>query len=324
MAFQDQSLLRVDRVLTNISVGFTNEAFVAGELFKTVPVDNQSDKYNVYQKGAAWRTQEDLRAPGTQARQIPPRTLSRDSYFAAEHSQSDVVTIEEQQTANTENVDLDPIVESTKETSGSILMGLEQAAVTLATTAANYATGYSVTLSGTSQWSDYANSNPIGDIKAGRDKIHDGLFVVPNVGVYGYQVASKLEDHPDIIERIKYSARGVATDEIIAQVVGVPGFRRAGAGKLTNNPGQAEALAYLWGKHVVLAYVAPTVGRRTMTYGVEFNWAWPEGTMPTERWWDMNIKSDKIRVSRRYDLKPITLDTSGKIIAGYLILNAVA
>jgi hypothetical protein len=46
--------------------------------------------------------------------------------------------------------------------------------------------------------------------------------------------------------------------------------------------------------------------------------------MVTERWREEPRKSDLIRVSRRYDLKMVAQDATGKEIAGYVIKAAVA
>jgi hypothetical protein len=323
--YNDPQLLRLDRVLTGFSVGYQNADLVATDLFPTVSVANQSDKYNIFTRGNAWRSDWDsVRGPGGKANEIPPRTLSRDSYFAVEHALMDVVPVEETQAARAGDVDRDPLRESTEEITSMLLMEREQKAVTIATSTTLYNASNTTTLSGTAQFSDYTNSTPITKIKTGRDRIYSQLFQFPTVAVMGYQVASILEDHPNIIERIKYSQRGVSTDEIIAQVLGMPRFRRAGAGKLTNAVGQAETVGYMWGKDVVLAYVPANPGKRVASYGYEFAWPWPEGIMPTERWYDDDYKSDKVRVSRRYDMKLITVDSSNKSLAGYLIKDAVA
>ena len=247
----------------------------------------------------------------------------RDSSVAEEHALSDVVPDEE-----VENADdpLQPAIDATERVTNTILLNREQAMVDLATNATNYASGFVVTLAGTAQWNNYATSDPIGDVKTGRTKIHDNLFRDPNLIIMGYQVAAKLEDHPSFIERIKYSQLGVTTDELIARVFGISTFLRAGAGKVTSNYGQSETFGYLWGKDVVMAYVPSSPGRKTPSFGYEFVWSYPDvGVMAVERWHDEDRVADIIRVRRRYDIKFITVDAAGKQNAsGYLIKNAIA
>jgi hypothetical protein len=286
----------LDVILSNISVAFPNNGLVGNMLYPMVNVRRQSDKYYVFGR-EAWGVEPggDFRAPGSVANEIPGLAVSTDTYFAKEHSLQIPVTDE------------------------------EIAMQTQATTAANYATGYSVTNAGGTQWSDYVNSDPIGQIKTARRKIHSGLFFEPNVGIFPYQVMSVLEDHPDFIERIKYSERGIITSEIMAALFGIGQIIVPGVGYNSANPGQTAALGYLWGKDVVLAYVPPRAGLRIPAFGYEFNWGY-QGSRPmvTERWREEPRKSDLIRVSRRYDLKMVALDGTGKEIAGYVIKAAVA
>lgn len=313
----------LDVVLSNISVAWPNNGLVGNMLYPMVPVKKQSDKYYVFGR-EAWAIEPggDFRAPGTVANEIPGLAVSLDTYFAKEHSLQIAVTDEER-----ENVDsgLAPDRDGTELVTSKIMLAREIAMMTQAQTAANYATNYSTTLAGGTQWSDYVNSDPVGVVKTGRRKIHSGLFFEPNVGIFPYQVMSILEDHPDFIERIKYSERGIITSDIIAAVFGVETIIVPGVGYNSANPGQTASLGYLWGKDVILAYVPPRAGLRIPAFGYEFVWGY-QGSRPqvVERWREQQRKSDVIRVSRRYDLKMVALDGSSKEIAGYLIKAAVA
>ena len=311
-----------DVILSNISVAWPNEGMVGERLFKSVPVKKQSDKYYVFGR-EAWGVEPggDFRAPGTVANEIPGMSVSTDTYFAQEHSLQIAITDEER-----ENVDnpLSPDRDGTELVTDKVLLGREIAMKTMTTTAANYATNYSVTLSGTQQWSDFTNSNPIADVKTGKRKIHSGLFIEPNTMVIPYQVMSQLEDHPDFLERIKYAERGIITQDIIAALFGIPDIIVPGMGYNSANPGQTAALGYLWGKDVIMAYVPPRAGLKIPAFAYEFVMGYGGRAQIAERWREQPRKSDIVRVSRRYDLKFVALDGSSKSIAGYLIKDAVA
>jgi hypothetical protein len=311
----------IDQVLTQISVAWPNNGLVGDSLFPTIGVRKQSDKYYVFGR-EAWKPEDDLRAPGTVANEIPGLQLSLDTYYAQEHALQIPVTDEER-----ENVDspLAPDRDATGLVTTKILLGREVAIKNLVTTAANYATGLSVTLSGTSQFSDYANSDPIGVFRTAIAAIHARIFLEPNVAIIPYQVMTVLQDHPDFIERIKYSERGIVTADLIASIIGVNRIIVPGAGINNANLGQPVSLGYLWGKDVVLAYVPDRPGLRVPAFGYEFNW---HGQV-VDRWREQPRKSDLIRCSRAYDLKLVaqgdagTAD-AGKAIAGYVIKAAVA
>ena len=314
--------VHIDVVLQNISIAWPNNGFVGEALYPKVPVRKQSDKYYIFGRETfSVDPGGDVRAPGTVANEIPGLTVSLDSYFAKEHALQIPITDEERENAD---APLSPDRDGTELVTSKIWLGREVAMQAQVGTAANYGSGYSVTLSGTSQWSDYTNSDPIGDFRAGFRKIHAGLFIEPNTAVIPYQVLSILEDHPDFIERIKYSERGVLTAEIIASILGVQKVIVPGIGINTANPGQTASLSYLWGKDVILAYVPERPGLKIPAFGYEFCWTYGGSPQAVEKWREEPRKSDIVRVGRRYDLKMTALDASSKEIAGYIIKAAVA
>jgi len=308
--------VHVDQVLTQISVGYPNQGLAGAALFPTVTVNKQSDKYYVFGR-EGWLPEDDFRAPGTEANEITGLAVSTDTYFAQEHSLQIPVTDEERQNADSP---LSPDRDGTNLVTSKIMLGRERAMQTLATATANYESGYSATLSGTSQWSDYANSDPISDLRTGKSKINSGIFLDPNTLIVPYQVMVKLEDHPDFLERIKYSERAIFSPELLAAVLGFQNVVVPGVGINTANLGQTPTIGYLWGKDVVMAYVPSSPGLKIPAYGYEFTW----GQQYVDRWREEKRKSDIVRVCRYYDLKMTALGSTSKSIAGYVIKAAVA
>lgn len=318
--------VHVDKVLTNVSLGYTNPDFVGDALFPTVNVLKQSDKYYEFgREGWAPEIQDgidnSLRAPGTVATEVPGMTVSTDTYFAQERALQIPITDEEVVNADTP---LAPRSDGTKLVTDKLLIGRELQIKAMVTTAANYASGNSVTLSGGDQWSAYSTSAPKTDVKTGRDVVHSKIFQKINWMVAPYEVMSQLEDHTDIIERIKYSERGILTEDIIAAFLGVDRILVPGSGFNSANPGQAEAMGYIWGKDVVMGWNPASPGMKVPAFGYEFNWSYGGQRRQVTRWREEARKSDIVRVGHRYDLKLIAVDSSGDSIAGYLIKDAVA
>lgn len=315
------SNVHIDQVLTQISLGWPNNGLVGEALFPSIKVAKQSDKYYVTGR-EGWLPEDDLRAPGTVANEIQGMQVSLDTYFAQEHALQIPVTDEERR-----NVDspLSPDRDGTELVTSKIMLGRERRIQTLATTAGNYGTGLTVTLSGTSQWNDYANSDPIANLRTGKSAVHARIFIEPNTGVIPYQVMTVLEDHPDFLERIKYSERAIFSVELLASILGLQRVIVPGVGINTANPGATASLNYLWGKDVVLAWVPPRPGLKIPAYGYEFTW----GGQVVDRWREDPRKSDLIRCSRSYDHKFVGVGDPGsadanKVIAGYLIKAAIA
>lgn len=318
--------VHIDRALTQISVGFPNTQALAGAaLFPSVSVMKQTDKYYIFGR-EGWLPESDYRAPGSQANEVTGAAVSTDTYYAQEHSLQIAVTDEERANADPP---IAPDRDGTNIITSKIMLGRERVMQNLATTTGNYSTtgGNSVvTLSGTSQWNDYANSDPISDLRSGKIMINSKIFADPNVAVIPYQVMAKLEDHPDFLERIKYSERGIFSPELLASVLGFERVVVPGVGINTANLGQSPSLSYLWGKDVVLAYSPAAGGLKIPSYGYEFSWAGSGGGQAqyVDRWREDRRKSDLVRVCRYYDVKLTALDASNLSVAGYLIKNAVA
>jgi hypothetical protein len=316
--------VHIDVVLTNISVAWPNSGFVGETLFPSVPVKKQADKYYIFGH-EAWQPEPfgDLRAPGTVANEIPGLNVSLDTYFCNEHALQIPVTDEERQNADSP---LSPDTDGAELVTSKVLLQRELNIYNLVSAPGTYNSALQVTLSGTAQWSDYVNSNPIGDLRTGVRAVHGQIFLEPNLAIIPYLVMSTLEDHPDFIERIKYSERGIVTPEIIASVVGIANIVVPGVGyNSTANPGQTASLTYLWGKNVIMAYVPPRAGLKIPAFGYEFTFGYGGNTpQVVKRWREEQRESDIIRVSRRYDLKMVAVDGSGLSIAGYIIQNATA
>lgn len=110
-----------------------------------------------------------------------------------------------------------------------------------------------VTLSGTGQWSDFANSNPL-------DAILTALDVPvfrPNVAVFGQATFTKLRQHPKVVQAVFGTAQtgGVVTRDQLAQVLEVQKVY-VGAGFVnTARKGQAVNNQRVWGKHAAFMYI---------------------------------------------------------------------
>lgn len=313
--------VHVDQILTQISVGFPNNGLVGERLFPSVKVMKQSDKYYIFGR-EGWLPEDDNRAPGTVANEIVGYTLSTDTYYAREHSLQIAVTDEER-----ENVDspLAPDRDATELVTAKIMLGREVAIKALVTATANYASGLSTTLAGGAQWNaaNYATSDPIADLRAGKVAVHAKIFMEPNTLIVPYQVMAALEDHPDFLERIKYSERAIFSPELLGAVLGFSNVIVPGVGLNSGNPGATPTLGYLWGKDVVMAWVPPRPGLKIPAFGYEFTWQ----SQYVDRWREEPRKSDLIRANRRYDLKLVALgegSDAGKSIAGYVIKAAIA
>lgn len=174
------------------------------------------------------------------------------------------------------------------------------------------------TLSGTSQWSDYANSNPFNDIKTAVNQVRlYGLRPVNTMLMSSYTF-SILQMHPDLIERVKYSNLASLTLDMMTDLFKQFGINKiivSAAVKDTAAEGLTASNAFVWGNDVLLAYVTPTPGLRQVNGAYTFTL---DNGRYVDSWFDQDAKTKWIRNNDYYHTEIVGVE------AFYLIKNAVA
>lgn len=298
----------VDPALSNVSIKYTNESFIADSIFPVLSVSKMSGVYYVYDKSNL-RVDKTLRAIGAASNEVE-HSASTVSYRTDDHALKEFVPDQIQDQADSA---LDPLVDATESVTEKLMLDRELALATLITNTSNVT--QNTTLSGTSQWSDYTNSDPIADIRTARTTIHSATFRKPNTLILGKQVFDVLADHPQIVERVKYSAMGVITEELMARVLQVEKIIVGEAGYNSAAEGQTDSLSYVWGKNAIVAYVAPRVGLRQVSFGYTITY----GNRVAKKWRDEDREGTYIRIGDDNYVQKIVA-----VGAGYLIKTAVA
>lgn len=281
-----QSDVVQDPILSNVSVKYTNETYIADRILPTLRVSKETGKYYIYDKSNLRVDQTD-RAAGSPSNEVGYSLSLSGVFTCSDHALKGFVADEVQDQAEAA---LNPLVDETEIITEKMMLDREVKAAALLLSTSNIS--QNTTLSGTSQWSDYSNSDPIGDIRTARTTIHAATFKKPNKMVIGKQVFDILVDHPQIIERVKYSQLGILTLDLLARLFQVDEVIVGEAGKNTANEGQTDALAYVWGKDALLAYVAPTVALKQVTFGYTFTYK----NRTVKRWRDEDREGTYVRV----------------------------
>lgn len=298
----------VDPALSNISIKYTNDSFIADLMLPMLKVGKQTGKYYIYDK-ANLRINKTTRAAGSAANEIDFGVAPTGTFICDDHALKGFVVDEVQDQADAA---LNPLIDETETVTENLMLDRENNAATLLTSTANLT--QNTTLSGTSQWSDYSNSDPIGDVRTARTTIHSNTFKKPNTLTMGKQVWDMLAEHPQIIERVKYSQLGVMTIELVARIFQVDTVLIGEAGSNTAVEGQTDSLSYIWGKHVIVSYISPVVRIKMITLGLTFTY----NTRIVKRWRDEDREGTYVRVGNDNYVQKIVAAA-----AGYLIKNAV-
>jgi len=310
-----QSQVHVDAILTNISVAYMQKAenFIADKVFPVVPVDKQSDKYFTYDKNDWLRDEAQVRADGTES-VGSGYNISTATYYA------DVFAIHkdvgDQTRANADapiNVDR----EAAEFVTHRLLMRREIQFMNDFMTTSVWSkdiTGVSASPSTnqTVQWNDYTNSDPIEDIEAGKASILSTTGFEANTLVLGYDVFRQLKNHPDLVDRIKYTSSQTITADMLARMFDIERVLVSKSVKATNNEGATGAYSFTTGKTALLCHVADAPGLLTPSAGYTFQWTGVSGglgaTIGTSSFRLESLKATRIESELAFDNKVVASD----------------
>lgn len=327
-----QADLHLNVPLTNVSVAYMQSAdsYIADKVFPRVPVQKQSDMFYKYSKSDWRRTDVQRRAPATETPGVGWKTTT-DQYFA--HVYGVHKDIDDQLRANADsNFNLDR--DSTEFITNQMLLrrdidwnnayfkpgvwGNERTGVPSAPGAGQFL-----------QW-DQADSNPLGDIAKHIIDFRRTSGFAPNIAVLGAHVMEALKAHPDIIDRIKYTQRGVVTEDLIATLFDIDelyvSYATVATGpETTDAVTQDAASTYDFigsTRSMLLAYAPPTPSLLTPSAGYTFTWSGYLGGnaqgVRVKRFRMEHIASDRIEAEMTYDQKIVCPDL------GLFLQNAVA
>lgn len=302
----------IDPILTTAAQGYRNAAAVGLSLFPYVPVQQRGGKIITFGR-EDFRLYATGRTPGSNTKRVMFGHAAG-SYALEQHALEGVVPFELMEEAGVvPGIDLG--AGAVQKTQDIIALRLEKAHADLATNASNYGASNKVTLSGTSQWSDFGTtSNPENDVETAKEAVRSQIGKRPNTVIMGAAVWAKLKQHPRMIERIKYTGRDSATPDLIANLFGVQRVLVGDA--LYEN--DAGALADVWGKSVVVAYTE--LGGIAEMGLPTFGYTYRLGGYPLveQAYQDRNAKSWVYPVTD--EVAPVIAGAA----AGYLISAAVA
>ena len=311
-----QSDLHVNVPLTNVSVAYLQSAstYIADKVFPRVPVNKQSDMYWKYSKSDWRRTQVTRRAPATESVGDGWNNLT-DQYFC--HVYAIHKDIDDQLRANADsNFNLER--DSTEFITNQLLLKRDIDWASTFFTAGVWDTDLDGDTDFT-KWSE-AGSDPIGDVQGWVIDFRKLTGYTPNVMVLGAHVMAALKQHPDIIDRIKFTQRGIVTEDLIATLFGVgqlyTSYATVASGPHINDAAAQDAAATFDfisdSKSLLMAYSPGSPSLLTPAAGYTFTWNGYLGGnaqgIRVKRFRQEAIASDRIEAEMTYDMKVVSPD----------------
>lgn len=275
-----KSQAHIDRALTNISVAYMQEEsnFIANKMFPEIPVKKQSDVYFVYNKGDFFRDEARVRGGASESVGGDYGVEASAPYYCKVHSFHKDVT--EQDRANYDEP-LDADQDATDFVTQKMLIRRE----------VEWASKYFVTgvwtreltghaagteadpLSATERVKfDIETSTPIEDIAAEIVYMASQTGYRPNKIAMSPSVFYALKNHPDILDRIKYTEKGIVTADLLAALFEVDEVHVAWSVVNSAVSGAANSIDFVMGKHLLLCHVAKRPAKKTPSAGYIFTW----------------------------------------------------
>lgn len=305
---------QVDKLLTNVAIQQKVNGAIAEMIFPSIKSAQYSGLLAKYGKNHL-RIENSIKGGRGKYRRVETIVRSTAAYLIEGHGLEGFVSKEDY--ANVEA----PFDAERDET-----MGLQSALILeKEKTMADSLTSTSVmtnnaTLSGSNQFSDYLNSDPIAVFSTARQAIMDSVGEVPNLAAMDYKVWDKLRFHPQMLDALgfKDNRPGGLNETELASALGVKKLLVAQSRYNSAKEGQADSMAAVWGKDIVFMVSpdAAAVGQQSLGY-----WVVPTGSSPRKVYKQSNFNppgSTAILVEDEYDL------LLADVTAGYLIKSAIA
>lgn len=307
----------IDRALTNISVAYLQEAsaFIADKVFGIVPVKRQSDVYYVYNKGDFMRDEAQVRGAGTESAGGDYGVEASTPYYCKKHAFHKDVT-EEERTNYDEPLDAD--TDATDFISQKMLIRRE-----MEWASKFFITGvWGTEISGvaaspstnqTLQW-NLATSNPIKDITDASVAMAGATGFKPNTLVLSPYAFNALKNHEDILDRIKYTQKGIVTTDLLATLFELENVYVAWGVVNSAAKGATDAVDFIMGKNALLCYSNPRPALRKPSAGYIFAWTGLEGSgaygnrivrLPMDQ---LGLGTERIEGEIAFDAKQVCAD----------------
>lgn len=313
-----QNLGHYDQLLSTLSHAYVqdSEGFISGKVFPVVPVAKASDVYKMYPRGNFFR--DDVRRrPMGGAAAITNFGSTEGTYSTEEDALS--AMIDDRERAN-ETAPMSTERSKTKLLTNQHLIHRDNLWAASFFKTGVWSTDVTGVPSGAGagqvvQWNS-ASSTPVQDVRKYATTMKRSSGIRPNTLVLGADTFDALADNPVIMDRIKYTERGIVTVELLSSMFGLR-VLVADAVQNTAQEGVAESMSFIVNsKGALLAYSAPEPALEMPSAGYTFAWTGLLGAgagqgqsmAPVFRNRDEAAFSDRLTVRMALDQKVVAPD----------------
>lgn len=298
------SALHVDKLLSNVSLLYRNENYIAMEIFPEVPVKMNSDLYRVYVRN--FRIPETARATGGVSFESD-FDVTNNSYTLEWHALKGYVP-----DRMAENYDIaDLRADTTRDLSDKLLRRLEKKVCDLMT---KTSWSLTVSLAAGGEWSsNTTTTNPIPTVDTGTTTVIANSGKKPTYGVMGRAGFVAVKNHVSVLDRTKYVTKEMDAT-IIASLFGLDKLHVADMNYDSSELGATESLSSIWdAENMFLGWKPASAGPLAPSAGYIFR----NNRPMVKRWRVEERESDAIEVNMEFNAKVVAS------LCGYLICNVI-
>lgn len=232
-----------------------NRGYIADRVAVRVRVDGPTFKWQKFPIEEAFTVYDDQIDRLGRANEITSSS-TEEAGATVDHALREPVPYRDEMAARAANIPLQLRARAAYKVWDKIQLNREIRVAALTMSMANYSTGYKTDLSAGTKWSDFANSDPIADIKAAMRK----MIFPGNVGITSQAVADILSRHPKTSVALGGSAesgRHVPLQEV-ANLLGLSRIEIGSTIKQTSKRGQAHTVGDVWSDSFAIHYQGAT------------------------------------------------------------------
>lgn len=307
--------------LAGVSVAYRNQDYIADRVFPILDGADPKAKITKYRRGAWFRDEAGIRVPGTRARRggfpITSVSVSTDEYAFAKE-----VTDEDRRFAAAKGAPtLKPEQDAIEFATDKVDLKKERR-VAVAITGTTWVDGNSGGADAEGLWSPAGDTNTfLADIVTGKKAIKAACGMIANTLIIDYATYMSLKECAAILDKIKYTQRGVLTVDLLAAIadlnrvlVGSAIYSDAEETAAGDDFNAVDIWTVTAGKGMgFLAYIPPAVGIKVVSAGMQVRIAYENG-LPrrTSTWREAAEHQEVYEVAEETDITVVSA------YAGYL------
>jgi len=302
--------------LANVSVAYQNDEYVADQVFPILDGADPKAKITKYLKGAWFRDEAGVRAPGTRARRggyvLTPVSVSTKEYAFAKE-----VTDEDRRFAQSKNAPpLKPDQDAIEFASDKVDIRKERRVASIIT-AGTWLDGTAGGQDAEGLWSPAGDTNTfLVDISTGK-KALKAIGVIATDLIIDYDTYESLKHCEAILDKIKYTQRGVLTKDLLAAILEL---KEVHIGSAIYSDAEETAAGDdfnavdIWtvnaGKGMGFLYrKPPKLGLKVLTAGLQVRIAYEDGgPRRTSTWREPAEHQDVYEVAEETDIVQVCAD----------------